>query len=52
MKRIIYIVLLLTIAFSAFQAKAQSDAMSAYWDGVDFADTTLIGSKVLDDKMV
>ncbi len=52
MKRIIYIVLLLTIAFSAFQAKAQNDAMSAYWDGVDFADTTLIGSKVLDGKMV
>ena len=52
MKRIIYIVLLLTIALSAFQAKAQNDAMSAYWDGVDFADTTLIGSKVLDDKMV
>ena len=44
--------LLLTIALSAFQAKAQNDAMSAYWDGVDFADTTLIGSKVLDDKMV
>lgn len=52
MKRIIYIVLLLTIAFSAFQAKAQSDAMSSYWDGVDFADTTLIGSKMLNDKMV
>lgn len=52
MKRIIYIVLLLTIALPAFQAKAQNDAMSSYWDGVDFADTTLIGSKVLDDKMV
>ena len=44
--------MLLTIALPAFQAKAQNDAMSSYWDGVDFADTTLIGSKVLDDKMV
>ena len=52
MKRIIYIVLLLTIALPAFQAKAQNDEMSSYWDGVDFADTTLIGSKMLNDKMV
>lgn len=52
MKRMSYIVLLLTFAFSALHVKAQNDAMSAYWEGVDFGDTTLIGSKVLDDKMV
>ena len=52
MKRIIHITLLMFLAFSAFQAKAQDEAMSSYWDGVDFSDTTLIGSKMLDDKMV
>ncbi len=52
MKRIIHIVFLMAFAIAALQGQAQNEAMSAYWDEVDFGDTTLIGSKTLDDKMV
>jgi len=50
MKKIIYIVVLLIFLFPAFSAKAQNKV--GYWDDVDFSDTTLVGSKVMSDKMV
>ncbi len=52
MKKIIHVVSIMVFVFSAFSAPAQNGTMSAYWDEVDFSDTTLIGSKALDDKLV
>ncbi len=52
MKKIIHIVILIVFVFFVLPVQAQSEAMLAYWDEVDFGDTTLIGSKALDDKMV
>lgn len=50
MKKIIYIVVLLILLFSVFSLKAQDKV--GYWDDVDFSDTTLVGSKVMSDKMI
>ena len=50
MKKIIHIVILFNLLFSAFFAKAQNTV--GYWDDVDFSDTTLVGSKVMSDKMI
>ncbi|MCR5658654.1 MAG: redoxin domain-containing protein [Bacteroidales bacterium] len=50
MKKIIYIVVLLILLFSVFSLKAQDKV--GYWDDVDFSDTTLVGSKVMSDRMV
>ena len=50
MKKIIYIVVLLILLFSVFSLKAQDKV--GYWDDVDFIDTTLVGSKVMSDKMI
>ena len=52
MKKIIQLIILMVFVFSALSVQAQNEAMSAYWEEVDFSDTTLIGSKMLDDKMV
>ncbi len=52
MKKIIHIVILMVFVLVTQSVQAQNEAMSAYWDEVDFNDTTLIGSKALDDQMV
>ena len=44
--------MLLTFVFGTFQTQAQNETMAAYWEDVDFSDTTLIKSKMLGDKMV
>lgn len=52
MKKIIHIMIFVVIAFSESSVKAQNNAMSDYWDGVDFSDTALISSKAMADKLV
>ena len=52
MKKIIHFVFLIVFVHVTLSTQAQNEAMSAYWDEVDFNDTTLIGSQALDDKMV
>lgn len=52
MKKIIHIVFLIVFVCAALSAQAQYESLSAYWEEVDFNDTTQIGSKALDDKMV
>ena len=52
MKKIIHVVFLMVFVLVPRSLQAQNEAMSAYWDEVDFNDTTLIASKALDEKMV
>ena len=52
MKKIIHIIILLVFVLSAFQLKAQNEALQQYWDGVDFSDTTLVSSQMMSDKLV
>lgn len=52
MKKIIHITILLVFVLSAFSLKAQNEALQRYWDGVDFGDTTLVGSQTMADKLV
>ena len=52
MKKIIHVVFLIVFVLVTLSTQAQNEAMSAYWDEVDFNDTTLIGSQAMDDKMV
>ncbi len=52
MKKIIYIIPFVIMLLLTIPVSAQDEAMSAYWDEVDFTDTTLVGSKMLEDKMV
>lgn len=49
MKKLIHIVLVFLIAFSA---RAQNHTLEDYWKDVDFSDTALISSKTLSDKLV
>ena len=49
MKKLIHIVIILLIAFSA---RAQNHMLEDYWKDVDFSDTALISSKTLSDKLV
>ncbi len=49
MKKLIHIVIILLIAFSA---RAQNHTLEDYWKDVDFSDTALISSKTLSDKLV
>lgn len=52
MKKIIHSFPLLVLLLFSPLAEAQNEALTLYWDDVDFGDTTLVGSKALDDKMV
>lgn len=52
MKKIIHITILLVFVFSAISLKAQNEALQRYWDGVDFSDSTLVGSQMMSDKLV
>lgn len=52
MNKIIHTIFLMVFGLIVTPAVAQNEAMKAYWDDMDFSDTTLIGSKQLDDKMV
>ena len=52
MKRLIYIVFVFVLVSSGHSLKAQTDTMRAYWDDVDFSDSTLIASQNLSDKLV
>ena len=49
MKKLIHIVLVFLIAFSA---RAQNHTLEDYWKDVDFSDTALVSSKTLSDKLV
>jgi len=49
MKKLIHIVLVFLIAFSA---RAQNHTLDDYWKDVDFSDTAMISSKTLSDKLV
>lgn len=51
MKKIIHIIILFVFVLLAMPANAQND-LTDYWDDVDFSDTTLVGSKAVDDKLV
>lgn len=52
MKKIIHIVFVFILAFSAMSVQGQTDAMSDYWKDTDFGDTTLISSKAFTDQLV
>ena len=49
MKKIVHIIIMLILAFSA---KAQTNVMVDYWKDVDFSDSTLIAPKTMSDKLV
>ena len=51
MKKIIHITFIVAMLFSAFSLKAQTK-VEGYWDDMDFSDTTLVGSKGFQDKMI
>jgi len=52
MKKLIHIVLVLVIAFSVLPVRAQSNAMTQYWDDLDFNDSTSVVLKELPNKLV
>ena len=51
MKKIIHITFIAILLFSTYGLKAQTEVMG-YWDEVDFNDTSLVGSKTFQDKMI
>ena len=52
MKKIIHIILGLIVLLKALPVMAQNEVLSTFWDDVDFSDTTMVGTKDFDDKMV
>ena len=52
MRKIIHVIVVLVLMLSVSPVKAQTDEMAGYWKDVDFSDTSLVSSDVIDAKVV